>query len=94
MKPSVRAAKMRQSFGDAEYHARQGYICEDTWRWYQFFWSWTAVRFSGRIGIRQDRIYGHNFTLKDGTVVRGMDFLDRRIARVKALWQRLQETQS
>lgn len=91
MKASIYAANMHQTYGEAERLAREGYITSDAWRWYRLFWNWTAIRFSQRIGTRQDRIYGHNFTLKDGTVARGMDFLDRRIARVKALRARLQE---
>ena len=44
-------------------------------RGYWLEWEWSAPRFSGRIGARQDALYNRH----------GKEFLDRRIARCNRL---------
>ena len=45
-------------------------------RWL-FLWNWSAPRFSGSIGIKQDRCYS----------IMGKDFLNRRFRRINRIVQ-------
>jgi hypothetical protein len=56
----------------------QGSITELEYRWRVLFWSWDAVRLTGKAGRLQDRCYD----------AFGLDGVDKRIARVKKLRER------
>jgi hypothetical protein len=79
--PAVQAARMSDTYENGAYKVRQGYISEYTWRWYRFFWVWTAPRFSSLEDAerRQDRAY-----MRLGATV-----YRRRFDRVNALRDRL-----
>jgi hypothetical protein len=74
------------TYEQAERAARDGRICEQTWRWYQFFWVWTAPRFSNVAcaEFKQERAYARL----------GADNYYRRFERVKVLRARLTYTPS
>jgi hypothetical protein len=55
-----------------------GSITELEYRWRVLFWTWGAVRLTGKAGRLQDRCYD----------AFGLDGVDKRIARVKKLRER------
>lgn len=79
--PAIRAATMCHTFEQAERAARIGLLTEDTWRWYVFFWTWTAPRFSNAANAeaKQMRCYERL----------GVEGAYRRFDRVKRLRDRL-----
>lgn len=63
---------------------RMGYVdnerfSEEVRRKWVFLWNWSAPRFSGAIGMRQDRVYDRM----------GKDFLNRRFARINRIIENL-----
>ena len=82
---ATHAARSSLTFEQAEYHYRQGYMTEDTWRWYTFFWTWLGPRFSSVAGAdwKQERAYNR---LPYGG-------LYRRYDRVRALYFKLRGEQ-
>jgi hypothetical protein len=77
MSAAAQAARMYQTYEQAEYHYRQGFIGELTWRWYVFFWVWSAPRFSNVADA--DRKQGRAFAKLP------RDVYYRRFDRVNAL---------
>ena len=77
---SVLAAVALQSdsFDTAQRKYRAGSVSEADYRWYCFFWSWTAPRFSGAIGDRQERAYKRL----------GKEAYFRRFERARKLYER------
>lgn len=73
---AVRAACSTRSYLQQSLRAREGALSEHEWRWYQFWWTWTAVRFSS---ARQERAW-HKL---------GSERFYRRLERVKAWRERL-----
>jgi len=71
---AVRAARSTRSYLQQSVRVREGVLSEHEWRWYCFWWTWTAVRFSS---ARQDRAWAKL----------GSERFYRRIERVKA-WQK------
>lgn len=69
--PAVRAARSTRSLLEQSERWRFGALSEYEWRWYRFWWTWTAVRFSS---ARQDRAW----------VKLGSERFYRRIERVRA----------
>lgn len=55
--PGAVAARMHQTYEQAEYLASAGFISSDVWRWYLFFWTWCSPRFSGAASHKQDIAY-------------------------------------
>lgn len=53
------AARMTHPFEQAQYLYRMGLISEGVWRWYVFFWVWSAPRFSNVMSAerKQDRAF-------------------------------------
>ena len=68
---AVRAARSTRSYLEESQRASAGLASEDEWRWYRFWWTWTAVRFSS---TRQDR----------ARAKLGSERFYRRLERVKA----------
>ena len=75
---AMRAARSTRSYLQQSVRAREGALSEYEWRWYCFWWTWTAVRFSSP---RQDRAWAKL----------GSERFYRRIERVKAWRARLLE---
>ena len=73
---AMRAARSTRSYLQQSVRAREGALSEYEWRWYCFWWTWTAVRFSSP---RQDRAWAKL----------GSERFYRRIERVKAWRARL-----
>lgn len=73
---AVRAARSTRSYLEESRRHSDGRCSDEEWRWYQFWWTWTALRFSS---ARQGRAW-RKF---------GSDRLYRRIERVKAWRERL-----
>lgn len=46
------------SYEQAERHYHAGYISEEAWRYFLFYWTWCAARFGGSAGARHDIAYG------------------------------------
>jgi hypothetical protein len=63
------------SLNEAERAHRYGTVPDLEMRWFRFFWNWGCHRFSGNIGVRQDRAWGRL----------GKDAFTRRIARVQRM---------
>lgn len=72
----VRAARSTRSYLEESCRGSSWRGSEYEWRWYRFWWTWTAVRFSS---TRQDRAW-HKL---------GSELFYRRIERVRAWRQRL-----
>jgi len=51
---AVRAARSTRSYLQQSLRVREGALSEHEWRWYCFWWTWTAVRFSS---TRQNRAW-------------------------------------
>ena len=75
---AVRAARSTRSYLEQSLRANEGALSEHEWRWYCFWWTWTAVRFSSP---RQNRAWRKL----------GSERFYRRIERVKAWRTRLLE---
>lgn len=73
---ALRAARSTRSYLEESRRASAGAASEDEWRWYRFWWTWTALRFSS---TRQER----------ARAKLGSELFYRRIERVKAWRQRL-----
>lgn len=58
-----------------------GRFSEEVRRKWVFLWNWSAPRFSGPIGMRQDRVYDRM----------GKDFLNRRLARINRIIETLKK---
>lgn len=67
------------SYDWAVRYLHEGRITQRTFDWYCLLWDWAAPRFSGSAGYKQERFYE-----KMGQVA-----YDRRIARVKRLYDRI-----
>jgi hypothetical protein len=78
----VRAARCTLSYESAEWQHRNGYMTDNEWRWYQFFWTWTAPRFGGAAAAKQERAYQRL----------GRERYLQRRERVRELWARLRNT--
>lgn len=66
----------------AERKFNAGYVSQYDYRWYCFFWTWTAARFGGAAASRQDRAYKRL----------GKTAYFRRIERAKMLYERWAKT--
>lgn len=73
---AVRAARSTRSYLEESQKVSSGRGSEYEWRWYRFWWTWTAVRFSS---ARQDLAWRKL----------GAERFYRRIERVKAWRERL-----
>lgn len=75
---AVRAARSTRSYLEESRRYSDGYgrSSEEEWRWYQFWWTWTALRFSSS---RQELAWRKL----------GSELFYRRIERVKAWRERL-----
>ncbi len=79
---AISAARMSHTYEQAERMFRDGRIGYRTWLWYQFFWVWTAARFSNLANASYLQERAHERLGPDG--------YSRRFARVIALRARLQ----
>ena len=75
---AVRAARSTRSYLQQSARLREGVLSEYEWRWYCFWWTWTAVRFTSS---RQNRAWRRL----------GSEIFYRRIERVNAWRARLLE---
>ncbi len=73
---ALRAARSTRSYVQESLRPWTSPDSEHEWRWYRFWWTWTALRFSS---TRQDR----------ARAKLGSELFYRRIERVKAWRQRL-----
>ncbi len=73
---AVRAARSTRSYREESCRVSMGRGSEYEWRWYRFWWTWTAMRFSS---ARQERAWRKL----------GSERFYRRIERVKAWRERL-----
>ncbi len=73
---ALRAARSTRSYLEESRRASAGAASKDEWRWYRFWWTWTALRFSS---TRQDR----------ARAKLGSELFYRRIERIQAWRQRL-----
>jgi hypothetical protein len=62
------------SYNDAERRYSNGGMSQRQWMIYCLFWDWSAARFSGGAGLRQEHLYRR----------RGPEALDRRILRFRS----------
>jgi hypothetical protein len=67
-----------RTFADVDTMAREGRISARAADWYVFLWTWSAARFSGTAGRKQDRFHAR----------RGAEALERRFQRVRSLCAR------
>lgn len=74
-----KAALNGSTYEVAEYHYHQGYLTEFEYRWFKFFWRWSAPRFAGVAGWRHDRAFDKL----------GFELYHKRIDRVKRMIARL-----
>ncbi len=73
---ALRAARSGLSYTQASQRASAGMTSDYEWRWYRFWWTWTALRFSSS---RQDR----------ARVKLGAELFYRRIERIQTWRKRL-----
>ncbi len=76
----------RVSLADVESVDRYGLVgnerfTESARRAYRLIWEWSAHRFGGSIGARQEMLWNRH----------GRDFVERRIARCKARIEKLKD---
>jgi len=71
------------SWSEAERRYLDGRVSEYDYRWYRFFWTWTAGRFGGAAASKQDRAYERV----------GREAYFRRFERARKLYERWMKTQ-
>lgn len=79
--PAQAAAQSALTWDQAEWQSRSGQMDSLTWRWYVFFWTWCAPRFSNvaNASHKQERAFERL----------GVEAYQRRIDRVNRLRIRL-----
>jgi len=74
-----KAALSSKTYEVAEYHYRQGLMTELEYRWFKFFWTWSAVRFAATAGRKHDRAFDRL----------GTTLYHKRIAKVRRMIARI-----